>query len=75
MNNKLYDVLKWVALIALDAIGLFYSTLCVIWGWPYGDEILKTCAAISVLVGTLIGVSSASYKKKQNAVIEEEVEE
>ena len=78
MNNKLYDVLKWVALIALDAIGLFYSTLCGIWGWPYGDEILKTCAAISVLIGTLIGVSSVSYKKKQAVtaeMVEEEIEE
>lgn len=77
MNDKLYDVLKWVALIALDAIGLFYSKLCSIWGWPYGDKILETCVAISVLVGTLIGVSSASYKKKQSIEqnAKEEIEE
>ena len=66
MNNKVYDVLKWVALVALDALGLFYSTLSAIWGLPYGDKVLETCVAISVLLGTLIGVSSAQYKKKNS---------
>ena len=63
MSNKVYDILKWIALIALDAIGLFYSTLSGIWGLPFGDEILATCAALSLLIGALIGVSSAKYNK------------
>lgn len=64
MSNKAYDVLKWIALVALDAVGLFYSTVAAIWGLPYGDKILETCVAVSVLLGTLVGVSSAQYKKK-----------
>lgn len=63
MSNKVYDILKWVALIALDAVGLFYSTLSTIWGLPYGDQVLETFVAISVLLGTLVGVSSTRYKK------------
>lgn len=63
MSNKIYDVLKWFALVALDAVGLFYSTLSGIWGLPYGDEILATCAAMSLLIGALIGVSSVQYNK------------
>lgn len=63
MSNKVYDVLKWIALVALDAIGLFYSTISGIWGLPFGDEVLATCAALSLLIGALIGVSSANYKK------------
>jgi sorbitol-specific phosphotransferase system component IIBC len=63
MSNKVYDVLKWVALVALDAIGLFYSTLATIWGLPLGDQVLATCAAMSLLIGTLIGVTSAQYNK------------
>lgn len=65
MSNKLYDVLKWVALVALDAVGLFYKTVATIWGLPLGDEVLATCAALSLLIGTLIGVSSAQYNKKE----------
>ena len=63
MSNKVYDVLKWIALIALDAVGLFYSTISSIWGLPFGDEVLATCAALALLLGTLIGVSSAKYNK------------
>ena len=63
MSNKVYDVLKWIALIALDAVGLFYSTVAAIWGLPFGDQVLTTCTAISVLIATLIGVSSAQYYK------------
>lgn len=63
MSNKLYDILKWIALVALDAIGVFYNTLSGIWELPFGDEVLATCAAISLLLGALIGVSSAKYNK------------
>ena len=64
MSNKVYDVLKWIALVALDAMGLFYSTMAGIWGLPYGDQVLETCVALSVLLGTLVGVSSVQHSKK-----------
>ena len=62
MSNKLYDILKWLALIALDAVGLFYQTLSAIWDLPFGDEILATCVAVSVCLGTLLQISSSKYK-------------
>ena len=64
MSNKAYDVLKWIALVALDAVGLFYSTIATIWGLPYGEQVLETCVALSVFLGALVGVSSAQYNKK-----------
>ena len=64
LSNKVYDALKWVALVALDAVGVFYNTIANIWALPFGDEVLKTCAALSLLVGALIGVTSANYNKK-----------
>ena len=64
MSNKLYDVLKWIALVALDAVGLFYSTIAGIWGLPYGDQVLETCVAMSLLLGALVGVSATQYNKK-----------
>lgn len=63
LSNKLYDILKWIALIALDAVGIFYKAISAIWSLPFGDEVLATCTALSVLLGTLLGVSSAQYKK------------
>ena len=65
LSNKAYDVLKWVAMIALDALGVCYKTLAAIWGWPFCDEVLATCAAISLCIGTLLGISTAQYNKQQ----------
>jgi hypothetical protein len=35
----------------------------MIWGLPFGDEVLATCASVSLLLGTLIGISSNKYNK------------
>ena len=67
ISNKAYDILKWVALIALDALGVCYKTLAAIWGWPCGDEVLATCTAVSLCIGALIGISTAQYNKAQSA--------
>ena len=61
-NSKLYDALKWIALVALDALGVAYESLANVWNLPYGDEIMKTCTIVSILIGALIGVSSHKYK-------------
>jgi hypothetical protein len=61
--NKVYDILKWIALVALDSVGVFYQALAMIWGLPMGDEVLATCASVSLLLGTLIGISSNRYNK------------
>ena len=63
LSNRVYNILKWIALIALDALGLLYKTLAAIWGWPYGDEVLATCTALSLCLGTLLGISTAKYNK------------
>ena len=61
-ENRVYDVLKWLSLVALDAIGMFYEKMSTIWGLPYGDQIKDTCIALSILIGVLIGVSGAKYE-------------
>lgn len=63
LPNKVYDILKWVALVALNAIGVFYKTVAAIWQLPYGDAVCATCAALALLIGTLIGVSTIQYNK------------
>lgn len=66
MSNKVYDILKWLSLVALDAIGIFYQKLAEIWALPYGDNVLETCVATSMLIGTLIGISGIKYNRANN---------
>lgn len=66
LPDKVYNVLKWVALIALPAAGLLYFTLAKIWGLPYGAEITATVDAVALFIGTLIGVSQYNINKEGN---------
>lgn len=63
MNNKVYDVLKWIALICLPASGTLYSTLSDIWGLPYGGKIAATVLAVETFLGVILGISNYKYKK------------
>ena len=63
LSNKVYDILKYVSLIFLDAVGVLYKGLAEVWGFPYGNEVMTTCTLISIFIGTLIGISSYNYNK------------
>lgn len=63
MNNKTYDILKWVAQYLLPAAGTLYAALAEIWGFPYGTEIVGTLVAMDTFLGVLLGVSTTQYKK------------
>ena len=67
LENRVYDVLKWVALIALPALSTLISVVLPLWN--VCDEgtvtaIVGTISAISVFLGSLLGVSSINYNKK-----------
>lgn len=66
LPDKLYNVLKWVCLIALPATAVLYFTLAKIWGLPYGAEITATINAIAVFIGALIGISQITINKEGN---------
>ena len=66
MSNKMYDVLKWIAMVFLPAIATLYFALAGIWGFPYGEEIVGTITAVDTCLGVLLGISSAQYNKKSN---------
>ena len=64
MSNKVYDVLKWIAMVVLPAIGTLYFALASIWGFPYAEQIGGTITAVVTFLGVVLGISSAQYKKK-----------
>ena len=64
-ENKVYDILKYVALIVLPAIGTLYFALSSIWNLPYGTEVVGTITAIDAVLGALIGISTSNYNKNR----------
>lgn len=65
LNDRVYNILKWVVMIALPAIATLYTALAAIWGWPMADAVSQTIAAITTFLGVLLGISTYSYNKAQ----------
>ena len=63
LSNKVYDVLKWIAMYLLPGLGTLYFALAGIWGLPYGEEVVGTITAVDTFLGVLLGISSVSYNK------------
>lgn len=63
LPSKVYDILKWVDLIVLPALGTAYAGLATIWGFPYPEEITGTIMVVCTLLGALLGISSSTYYK------------
>lgn len=68
LNNKVYDVLKWIVIIVLPALSVLYGTLAKIWGLPYEAEIPLTINAIDLFLGALIGISHATIKAEKEKI-------
>lgn len=65
MNNKVYDILKWIAQILLPALGTLYFALAGIWNFPYAEAIVGTITAIDTFLGIILGISTVQYNKKE----------
>ena len=64
LNDKVYDIMKWIAMVCLPALGTLYFALAGIWGFPYGEQVVGTIMAIDTFLGALLGISSIQYNKK-----------
>lgn len=62
LSNKQYDILKWIALVLLPALGTLYFGLAQIWGFPYGEQIVGTITVVDTFLGVILGISNAQYK-------------
>lgn len=68
LNDKVYEILKWIALIALPALATLVSVVLPLWN--ICDEsmttaVVGTITAVSTFLGTLLGVSTMKYRKNQ----------
>ena len=66
LSNNVYDILKYVALIALPVIATLIGNLGEIWGMTNVTEIVATINALGVALGGLLQLSSIKYEKERN---------
>lgn len=65
MTDKVYNILKFIAQMALPALGTLYFALSQIWGLPFGEEIVGTITAVDMFLGAILGLSTVKYNKEK----------
>ena len=60
-SNKVYDILKWIAMPCLPAVTTLILTLGKIWGWDIAPMIGATVAAIDTFLCAILQISSYQY--------------
>lgn len=68
MSNKLYDILKWIALVFIPALITFYGVVGNTLDIPNTDIVLTIMGAFDVFLGSLLGISSVNYRKNIEGV-------
>lgn len=65
-KDKVYNFLKWFALLFIPASAWLVGTIFTIWKIPYVNEIVRTINAIGTFLGILLGISNYNYYKEDD---------
>lgn len=68
LDNKTYDILKYIAQVVLPALGTLYFGLAKLWNLPYGEEIVGTITVIDTFLGALLRISTNQYNKANELI-------
>ena len=63
LSNTAYDIMKYLTIIVLPAIGALYTGLSQIWSLPYAAEIPATITVICTFLGAILCISTAEYNR------------
>lgn len=63
MSNKVYDILKWILLVAVAPTIALITGLGELYGFDT-TIIVGTISLVATFLGALLGVSNHSYKKR-----------
>lgn len=59
--NKVYNVVKYLVLIAIPAFSTAYFALGDTLGLPAADQVVKTLTVVAALLGSLVGLAARGF--------------
>jgi hypothetical protein len=74
LSKKAYDAAKYVAQVALPALGTAYASASAIWHLPNSEAIVATIVTADTLLGVLLHLDTKSYNAQQAQVQADEEE-
>lgn len=60
-GKKVYDGLKFLALVLLPAGGAFYFSLAGVWNLPNAEQVVGTVVTVDTFLGVILGISTRNY--------------
>lgn len=64
MSNKVYDVLKWIAIVFLPALTTFVGVILTSLNVANSEIVLTIMTGFSTFLGAILGISNYNYKNK-----------
>ena len=61
MQNKTFEVLKWIAAIVIPALATFVGVVGKAINWEYADITVIIITGFGTFLGTVLGVSNRTY--------------
>lgn len=68
MNNKTYDILKWIVLIVLPAFAVFVSVVGHELNWVHTDTFVTILNAFTAFLGVSLGFSNKSFRDEHEII-------
>lgn len=65
MSDRFFNTVRFLSEVAITAIGVLFKTIAEIWGLPYGDAVLATCAALSTFLGIFTEWQRFAFNKRK----------
>jgi len=65
LSDEVYNYAKWITMIGLPSLTVFYVALASIWALPFADEVAKTSAAVVALLSAWLQISTNVWKNSQ----------
>lgn len=68
LNNKTYDVLKYIALIVLPAFATMYLGFGQLWEWPATDKVVASIVLFNTFLGIVLQINTVRYNNDPNSL-------
>lgn len=66
MSDKTFNFIRFLAEVAISAVGTLYYAIADIWGLSYGESVVATCAAVSAFLGIFTEWQRYKYAQKKD---------
>lgn len=64
LKDEVYNVLKWITIVAVPALVTFVATVGHIYGWANTEATTALIGAVGTFLAGLLGLSSYNYNKE-----------